>query len=102
MTRRRSIRRRGGGLSRVSSAPPRSRRKSKSKGSPSRPGAIEVSKVELKRAGRESGNVGKTYSYRGTRLKLKAADKFVHEQGGRTRISEPIWIIAGDLEIQIL
>ena len=90
------------------SAPTLSRSKSKSKSrsrsrSWSRSKANRVSnKADLRRIGGDKSNVGKVFNYNGIRLKLNKEDVIHYEQfQGPTLVSKAVWVIGGDLKIQL-
>ena len=87
------------------SAPTLSRRsKSKSRSrSWSRSKANRVSnKADLRRIGGDKSNVGKVFNYNGLRLKLNKEDVIHYEQfQGPTLVSKAVWVIGGDLKIQL-
>ena len=107
---KRSVRR--GGTRGTKSAPSLSRHsksKSKSKSnsrsnSLSRSKAIKVStKGDLRRLEEDTKNVNKVFIYNGIRIKLTKEAKYHYEQfQGPTQISAAVWVVGGDLKIQLL
>tara|TARA_Y100000768_G_scaffold43956_1_gene28756 strand:- start:505 stop:786 length:282 start_codon:yes stop_codon:yes gene_type:complete len=85
------------------SAPTLSRRSKSKSRSWSRSKANRVSnKADLRRIGREKSNVGKVFNYNGLRLKLNKEDVIHYEQfQGPSLVSKAVWVIGGDLKIQL-